>query len=528
MPPTEPKLRSHIAPSQVPKLLDSRINQAERPPVPEVTQTAKDLLGQANRRRQMGILLVAFALLVGVVVAAGYLVFDNRRIGANLLRSQQIVSSLAQLLSLLQDAETGQRGYLLSGDPIYLAPYYTATDKIAPTLEAIDALTFDSPRQHAMIPRLRALVAGKLDELAQTIAMLDRGDRVGALAALAGVSGKATMDEIRALIAEMTKEATRRLNDRLADWTTNGDWLFIVLLGAVVLVIMVTALTMFSARTYIAALETAQNQLRAANEGLEQRVRERTAEIQEANDEIQKFAYVVSHDLRSPLVNIMGFTNELDMIRAEYAALHGSAEDPQPAAPRTMPEIDADFAESLDFIKQSTSKMDRLINAVLKLARSGQRQFQYEQLDMTAVVEGIATPLKHRATAGNAEIVVEPLPALIGDRLAVEQIFANLLDNAVKYLDPVRPGRIVVRGKAAQSLIRFDVEDNGRGIDPADQQRIFELFRRAGPRDQPGEGIGLAHIRTLIRRLGGRIGCLSEPGKGTTFSVWLPQGDPRR
>ena len=120
------------------------------------------------------------------------------------------------------------------------------------------------------------------------------------------------------------------------------------------------------------------------------------------------------------------------------------------------------------------------------------------------------------------------MPALVGDRLSVDQIFANLLDNALKYLDPARRGRIVVRGQAAQNFIRFDVEDNGRGIDPADLQRIFELFRRAGARDRPGEGIGLAHIRALIRRLGGRIGCQSELGKGTTFSVWLPQGDARQ
>ena len=130
--------------------------------------------------------------------------------------------------------------------------------------------------------------------------------------------------------------------------------------------------------------------------------------------------------------------------------------------------------------------------------------------------------------ASNAEIVIESLPALIGDRLSVDQIFANLLDNALKYLDPARPGRIVVRGKAAHNFIRFDVEDNGRGIDAADLQRIFELFRRAGPQDRPGEGIGLAHIRALVRRSGGRIGCQSEPGKGTTFSVWLPQGGPRQ
>ena len=498
------------------------------PQVPEIAPTAGGLLARGTRRRQMAILLSAFALLVAVVAAAGYLVFENRKAGDNVLRSQQIVASLAQLLSLTQDAETGQRGYLLAGDPIYLAPYYNAAEKIGPALKTLERLTFDSPRQQAEIPRLRSIINAKFAELADTIAMIDGGDRAGALAIVASDSGKIAMDEIRAQIAKMTDEATRRLSSRLASWTRNGDWLFGVLCGTVILVIMVTALTTSSARAYIAALEGVQEQLRSANEGLEQRVRERTAEIQEANDEIQKFAYVVSHDLRSPLVNVMGFTNELDMIRAEYAALHDPSADPQATPPRAIAQIDADFAESLDFIKQSTSKMDRLINAVLKLARSGQRQFHYEELDMTAIVQGIATTLTHQVAASNAEIVIESLPALIGDRLSVDQIFANLLDNALKYLDPARPGRIVVRGKAAHNFIRFDVEDNGRGIDAADLQRIFELFRRAGPQDRPGEGIGLAHIRALVRRSGGRIGCQSEPGKGTTFSVWLPQGGPRQ
>jgi signal transduction histidine kinase len=508
--------------------LDNLTNKSDMAPVPEIAPAARDLLAQDNRRRQMAVLLGAFALLVAVVVAAGYLVYENRRAGDNVLRSQQIVASLWQLMSLVQDAETGQRGYLLAGDPIYLAPYYNATEKIEPALKTIETLTFDNPRQQAEMPRLRSIVKGRLDELAQTIALIDRGDRTGALAMVASDSGKVAMDEIRGLIARMIADATQRLNNHLASWTTNGDWLFGVLLGAVMLVIMVTALTTISARAYIAALETVQGQLRNANEGLEQRVRERTAEIQEANDEIQKFAYVVSHDLRSPLVNIMGFTTELDMIRAEYAAFHDPSADRRTMPRRDIAQVDADFAESLDFIEQATSKMDRLINAVLKLARSGQRQFQYEQLDMTAMIQGIATALTHQAAASNAEIIVEPLPALVGDRLSVDQIFANLLDNALKYLDPARRGRIVVRGQAAQNFVRFDVEDNGRGIDPADLQRIFELFRRAGARDRPGEGIGLAHIRALIRRLGGRIGCQSELGKGTTFSVWLPQGNARQ
>ncbi len=144
--------------------MDSLTNHADMPQVPEIVPAPQGLLARGNRRRQMAILLSAFALLVAVVVAAGYLVFENRQAGDNMLRSQQIVASLAQLLSMAQDAETGQRGYLLAGDPIYLAPYYNAVEKIGPGLKTLERLTFDNPRQQAEMPRLRSIFDAKLSE----------------------------------------------------------------------------------------------------------------------------------------------------------------------------------------------------------------------------------------------------------------------------------------------------------------------------------------------------------------------------
>ena len=120
--------------------------------------------------------------------------------------------------------------------------------------------------------------------------------------------------------------------------------------------------------------------------------------------------------------------------------------------------------------------------------------------------------------------VAADLPAIIADRLAIEQIFGNLIDNALKYLDPARPGRVeVTAAPAPGDRIRFAVSDNGRGIAPQDHGRIFELFRRSGAQDQPGEGIGLASVKTLVRALGGRIEVSSQPGTGTTFVVTLPR-----
>ncbi len=246
--------------------------------------------------------------------------------------------------------------------------------------------------------------------------------------------------------------------------------------------------------------------------------REAQAELKEANEEIQRFAYIVSHDLRAPLVNIMGFTSELETLRDEM--LEAGAKPPgDPGRERTL----RDFDESVTFIKAAIDKMEGLIGAILKLSREGRRTFRPEPLDLAALVRGLVDAQRHQVESAGAAVVVGAMPALTADRLAVEQILGNLLDNAVKYLDPARPGRIEVAGEALGPRVRIRVRDNGRGIEPKDHARVFELFRRSGAQDRPGEGIGLAHVRTLVRSLGGRIDLASEPGAGTTFTVTLPR-----
>jgi PAS domain S-box-containing protein len=246
--------------------------------------------------------------------------------------------------------------------------------------------------------------------------------------------------------------------------------------------------------------------------------REAEAELRESNEEIQRYAYIVSHDLRAPLVNVMGFTSELGETQAELRTL--LAGNPQAAR------IEADMGEALGFIGAAVTRMERLIAAILKLSREGRRRFEPEPLDMTTLIRRLADATRHQAGVQNATVTVAPdLPGIAADRLAVEQIFGNLLDNALKYLEAGRPGRITVTGEpAAAGRVRFAVADNGRGIAPQDHARVFELFRRSGAQDRPGEGIGLAHVKALVRALGGRIDLASEPGRGSTFTVTLPHG----
>ncbi|MGJ5180845.1 PAS domain-containing protein [Bradyrhizobium oligotrophicum] len=260
----------------------------------------------------------------------------------------------------------------------------------------------------------------------------------------------------------------------------------------------------------ITARKTAEARLRDLNERLEA-----------ANEEIKRYAHVVSHDLRAPLVNIMGFAQELQSQRDEMFEA-GRLPDTDPL----RQQAERDFDEALSFIRAATQKMDGLISAILKVSRHGQQPLHPEPLDMEALVRKLADAIRHQTETAGAVIAIERLPRVVADPLAVGQIFGNLLDNAVKYLDPDRPGRIGITGEERGREVVFHVADNGRGIGADDQARVFELFQRAGPRDQPGEGIGLAHVKSLLGRMQGSISLTSEPGVGTTFTVTLPRFSP--
>jgi signal transduction histidine kinase len=165
--------------------------------------------------------------------------------------------------------------------------------------------------------------------------------------------------------------------------------------------------------------------------------------------------------------------------------------------------------------------MDHLIRAILHLSRLGRRELYLESLAMLALVQGTVQTLAHQIAQRQVQVTVESLPTVIADRIAMEQIMGNLLANAVAYLNPDRPGEIIVTGERHADVTVVHVRDNGRGIAAEDIAKVFEPFRRVGRQDVPGEGMGLAYVRMLVRRHGGDIRCHSTLGVGTTFTFTI-------
>ncbi|MBZ9937621.1 CHASE3 domain-containing protein [Mesorhizobium sp. BR1-1-16] len=424
-------------------------------------------------------------------------------------------------LSLLQlavrRAESGQRGYLLTQDPDYLKVYEESVQTIPTRMANLKAMVDDNSEQTARVQQLAEVVAAKHDELLKIADLQRQGRNSDALAIIRDPAGQATMGSFTDVGTAVRTAERALLADRTARSAATARWLLATTLLGAVAIMVLAGISILLIRRSNLSLARAQQALAESNSHLEEKVAERTVDLQDANDELQRFAYIVSHDLRSPLVNIMGFTGELDAIRRDLI------EQDRRDADEQRSQIYEDFDEALGFIKASISKMDRLINAILNLSRAGRRDFNPQQLDLNQMLKTIQDAVMHQAQEADAVIEIGPMPTIESDRLAIEQIFSNLVDNAVKYLKPGRPGRIGVTATERGGFVIIRVEDNGRGIDAADRERVFELFRRAGAQDRPGEGIGLAHVRALVRRVGGKIRLDSEPGEGSTFTVILPR-----
>src|SRR6476660_4980925 len=471
---------------------------------------------------------VGFALLVAIGTATVWLAEQSAQDARSVVHTINVQEKLSNLLLNVRRAESGQRGFLLTGRQQYLLDYRDAAPAVETYLAELRTLMSDNPDRGPVLDQMDATARTKMTELAKTIELQASGQHEAAVALVQSDDGFKSMNALRLLVERTLADEERLLLARSAASRRNDARLLAASLAGMALVVLIGALSVFLVQRTSRQRESARNELAATNANLERIVAHRTADLTEANEEIQRFAYIVSHDLRSPLVNIMGFTTELEALRSdifeemaklrEQAGVAAAHADARESGGASTDPLGTGFDEAITIIK-----MDRLINAVLKLSREGRRDFKPEEIDMNALLASIAQTVAHRATEQGATVAVADLPPVVSELLAVEQVFSKLVDNALKYGRDGEPGRIEIKGHTARAHVMYEVRDNGRGIDPHDHQSVFELFRRSGPQDRPGEGIGLAHVRALVRRLGGTMSLTSELGKGSVFTVTLPR-----
>jgi PAS domain S-box-containing protein len=235
---------------------------------------------------------------------------------------------------------------------------------------------------------------------------------------------------------------------------------------------------------------------------MEAELRQVLAELRRSNEELQQFAYIVSHDLQEPLRTIIGFLQLL--------------------ANRYQGKLDTDAEEFIRYASEGATRMQSLIQDLLAYARVESRELELRATECTALVQRTLSDLQRAITESGATITLDPLPTVQTDAQRLRLVFQNLISNALKFRSTARPCVHISAHQEGASWV-FAVRDNGIGIDPKQAERIFQVFQRLHlHREYPGTGMGLAICKKVIERHGGRIWVESEVGKGATFFFSLP------
>lgn len=558
----------------------------------------------------------ALAIVVLAIVGAGLyratLGFISTSAAVN--RSEQALTALEGIYSLLNEAESRQRVYLLLGDETELVPRHAAVARAHALVTELDALLVDVPALRARLPELQRRVELRLSLLDAVLEARRSGGFEAGQRQLAASPGRLEMDALHTLIVQMQDEVRSHRGAR-QQTAQQGARRTLAMLGLLFL-LAVGALTALYARIRREAQERRESEERldavveTASEGIitiddagriesfnpaaerlfgytaaevagrnvsmlmpepdrsrhdgylrryldggeahiigfgrevmaqrrdgsplpiglavsemrlgprrlftgivhdlterrraEARQAELIDDLQAANEELRNFAYVVSHDLKAPL---RGIGSLADWLASDYAD-----------------KLDAQGREYLALMKNRASRMDALIDGILEYSRVGRVKETQVAVDLNALV---ADTVQMLAPPPEVSVIVEgTLPTVLGERTRLQQLFQNLVSNAIKHRDKPE-GRIVIASADAGDFWQLSVADNGPGIDPRHHERVFLLFQVLTPRDQKeSTGVGLALVKKIVELYGGRVWIDSRSGEGSTFFFTLPKAAP--
>jgi signal transduction histidine kinase len=466
----------------------------------------------------------ASAVAAAAIVAGGAAAYSNTlaltESAGWVAHTLQVEAQLAEALAVLKDAEGGQRGYLLTGREEYVEPYRTAVDELPGRLFHLQTLTADNPAQQARIQALRSLAATKMGELKRSIE-LRRAGAPDAAALLEDGHGERVMDEARRVVAAMRAEEDRLLAEREREvaaaaqrtkvFLTASTALVLALLTAVYLTGHWAAARVEQSATRLSQdirnREQAEAEVRRLAAELEQRVEERTAALQEANSELESFAYTIAHDLRAPVRNMHSLADALSEDCGE--------------------ELSPDGQEYTRRIVAAAVRMDTLIQDLLAYARLSREALSPQPVDLDEVVGDVLSQVQGELSERGAVVRVErPLGRVLAHRPTVGQVITNLVGNALKFVDRQKVPEVRIHSERRGPCVRLWVEDRGIGVAPEHRERIFRVFERLhGQEAYPGTGIGLAIVRKGAERMGGSAGVESEPGQGSQFWIELRRAE---
>lgn len=523
-----------------------------------------------------GLLLIAIpaffelALLSGLVKAQS----DAAQAERWAIHSEDVLRQTTAILDPVLGESVALRGAVLTNDTRFTTPVTVWMD-VDRRIDQLAELVADNPAQVERVVQVRQAVQGYRQWSDRVQDMLHSGRRRDLLDRFRDLGGADVLDRFRQQVAAFQSEERRldTLRSSAAGAARERQQMLVVaaVLGSLLFVAVAIWLFTRGVRGRLALLSDNAGRL-AGNEPLapigpgrdeiarldltlhetsrrlleaeriqarfQSDLARRAGELARINETLRQqtqenemFIYSVSHDLRAPLVNLQGFSKELTRACNDLRAVlrqSSLAAEPRQRIERV---VDEDIGEALHFLQTAVLRASHIIDALLRLSRVGRVEYRQQKVEVRDIVPRVVDAMQGSIRARRAHVIVDELPPVWGDPTALEQVFANLIGNAVNYLDPSREGLIEIGTTPAppgvHSLRIFYVRDNGLGIPAVALPRLFNAFQRLHGNVAAGEGIGLALVRRVVERHGGRVWAESKEGVGTTFYLSLPEAGTR-
>jgi len=462
--------------------------------------------------------LVALAIVPFVLALVAYFTSEQHISSVErTLRTHRFTLDLEKLLTAVGDAETGQRGYLLTGSEVYLTPYVRAKGEIQQRLADVAIAASEAGVKSSRIDELRATIQKKMSELELTIKLYNTEGANAALATVRTGRGQQAMAAIRRLIGALMDEQSATFQRQYAQQKRNQGYVTLSMILGVGLSSLLLALAFRIGASYVKERDQVEAEMRGLNEELERRVRQRTAELEtrtreseiraaelrRSNADLEQFASIASHDLQEPLRMVASY---MGMLSRRYG-----------------PSLDETALTYIRFAIGGATRMQTLIADLLSYSKAGTQALTKERVPFESVVKRAIQNLQVAIEESSAAVKYGSLPVLDIDEVKMTQVVQNLLGNAMKFRkEGVRP-EIEISAKRDGPEWVFSVADNGIGFERKYNDRIFQVFQRLhGVGSYPGNGIGLSICRRIIEHHGGRLWAEAEPDIGSTFFFSLP------
>jgi len=472
------------------------------------------VMKRPTQRQVFPALLLVTSIVVFLNARWAFRSVDRLAINGSLVaHSWQVVHQVESILASAVDAETGERGYLISGKDNYLEPFTIAQRELPGELDHLQSLTSDNPNQIERVNDLRNSLQQRMAILEKAVEMRRHGGPDVSAALLMGGPGRVEMAHVRALCDAMEAEEDRLLAIRTADTrnSTRRAQIAVVFASTLDFLLILFAFSQFARERQLRVLaeETGEQlritqqetefraeEVRQLNATLEDRVRVRTAELERINRELEAFSYSVSHDLRAPLRTIDGFSLALE---EDYAA--------------TIDDAGRDY---IGRVRGGVQRMGQLIDALLQLSRITRAEIIREDFSMSDLAESIASDLKEMNLERDLVFDIEPGLTANADPRLMRVALENLLGNAVKFTSKLPHARVAFGWDPEENA--WYVRDNGAGFDMTYAGKLFSAFNRLhGDKDFKGSGIGLATVARVVHRHHGHIWAKSAVDQGATF-----------